>query len=355
MSVTAAGDGYDLRPTGAAPDPIASVIDPTSCRRRAAAVGTGTGLTAEFWNNTTFPAHQRSPGSIRPSTTLALQRLARDRDRRPTTSPAAGAGSFEPRLLERYTFTTLPTTPSGSGSTGSCSSTTPHRTDHHRQGQHHPDRRPALRDPLGTDRKRRGGVREAAVVQPQHPTTDSPASQLYPATILNDNAPAISYSTGWSASTARGSVTTRRRALRHHQRRFVPLHLHRHRDRLAHERNSDQGLVDIYLDNVLQATVDTTNPVRLTQQVVYSRRGLPPGSHTLRGQTFRHLHAGRPDRHLRLTSTYREHHARGGPATGPFGRTGPPRAPLGICPAPPKAVARKAYPSWTVRWIGEGR
>jgi len=49
------------------------------------------------------------------------------------------------------------------------------------------------------------------------------------------------------------------------------------------ERYSDQGLVDIYLDGVLKATVDTANGVRLTQQVIYSVRGLPQGQHTLRG------------------------------------------------------------------------
>jgi alpha-L-fucosidase len=29
--------------------------------------------------------------------------------------------------------------------------------------------------------------------------------------------------------------------------------------------------------------VDTTSGTRLTQQVIYSARGLPPGTHTLRG------------------------------------------------------------------------
>ncbi|WP_275560199.1 hypothetical protein [Streptomyces sp. 5-6(2022)] len=34
------------------------------------------------------------------------------------------------------------------------------------------------------------------------------------------------------------------------------------------EKNSDQGLVDFYLDGVLQATVDTTNPTRLSQRLL---------------------------------------------------------------------------------------
>ncbi|MFE7549292.1 right-handed parallel beta-helix repeat-containing protein [Streptomyces gardneri] len=48
------------------------------------------------------------------------------------------------------------------------------------------------------------------------------------------------------------------------------------------EKYRDQGQVDIYLDNVLQATVDTSNPTRLAQQTVWSARNLTPGNHTLR-------------------------------------------------------------------------
>ncbi|MFF7994269.1 right-handed parallel beta-helix repeat-containing protein [Kitasatospora xanthocidica] len=48
------------------------------------------------------------------------------------------------------------------------------------------------------------------------------------------------------------------------------------------EKNSDQGLVDVYLDDALQATADTSNPTRLAQQTVYSARNLTAGSHTLR-------------------------------------------------------------------------
>ncbi|MEU6969990.1 right-handed parallel beta-helix repeat-containing protein [Kitasatospora aureofaciens] len=48
------------------------------------------------------------------------------------------------------------------------------------------------------------------------------------------------------------------------------------------EKYADQGLADVYLDGVLKATVDTSNPTRLAQQTVYSARDLTPGSHTLR-------------------------------------------------------------------------
>ncbi|MET9250338.1 hypothetical protein [Nonomuraea sp. NPDC003709] len=54
VSVTASGDGYDLRPTGSAPDPIASVIELDITPPPAHPVGTGTGLTAQFWTNNTF-------------------------------------------------------------------------------------------------------------------------------------------------------------------------------------------------------------------------------------------------------------------------------------------------------------
>ncbi|GAA0380633.1 hypothetical protein Acor_02220 [Acrocarpospora corrugata] len=40
--------------------------------------------------------------------------------------------------------------------------------------------------------------------------------------------------------------------------------------------------MEVYLDGVLQTTADTTSGARLTQQVIYSARGLPQGTHTLR-------------------------------------------------------------------------
>ncbi|MEV4511674.1 glycoside hydrolase family 95-like protein [Dactylosporangium sp. NPDC049525] len=49
------------------------------------------------------------------------------------------------------------------------------------------------------------------------------------------------------------------------------------------EKNSDMGQIDIYIDGVFQQTVDCANPTRLAQQVVYSKRGLATGTHTIRG------------------------------------------------------------------------
>ncbi|MFD1050886.1 hypothetical protein ACFQ1S_37845, partial [Kibdelosporangium lantanae] len=49
------------------------------------------------------------------------------------------------------------------------------------------------------------------------------------------------------------------------------------------ERNGDMGTVDVYLDNVFQATVDLhVSGARQAQQVVYDKQGLTRGSHTIR-------------------------------------------------------------------------
>ncbi|GIG63561.1 hypothetical protein Lfu02_79330 [Longispora fulva] len=51
---------------------------------------------------------------------------------------------------------------------------------------------------------------------------------------------------------------------------------------LLTEKFSDQGNVDIYIDNVFQQTVNTTNPTRLVQQAVYSKTWPTSGSHTIK-------------------------------------------------------------------------
>lgn len=48
------------------------------------------------------------------------------------------------------------------------------------------------------------------------------------------------------------------------------------------EKNSDQGNVDIYIDDVLQTTVSCYNATRLSQQTVYSKTDLPSGVHTIK-------------------------------------------------------------------------
>lgn len=121
---------------------------------------------------------------------------------------------------------------------------------------------------------------------PNTPAQVVPRSQLYPSTgtvqRLNDSV--ATYSTGWAVSSNRGlgdynddvHYTTSNGGSFTYTFNGTGI------DYLS-ERYSDQGLVDIYLDGVLRATVDTSSSTRLAQQVIYSVRGLPQGSHTLRG------------------------------------------------------------------------
>lgn len=51
---------------------------------------------------------------------------------------------------------------------------------------------------------------------------------------------------------------------------------------LFSETYSDEGRMDVYLDEVFQRTVDTTSQDRHAQQSVFSACGLPPGRHTIR-------------------------------------------------------------------------
>ncbi|MCP4312338.1 MAG: hypothetical protein GY790_13825 [Bacteroidetes bacterium] len=47
-------------------------------------------------------------------------------------------------------------------------------------------------------------------------------------------------------------------------------------------KNNLHGKADVYIDNVLQATVDTHNPVHLPQQELFTKTGLKPGKHTIK-------------------------------------------------------------------------
>ncbi|MEV5683629.1 right-handed parallel beta-helix repeat-containing protein [Streptomyces sp. NPDC052164] len=47
--------------------------------------------------------------------------------------------------------------------------------------------------------------------------------------------------------------------------------------------NSDEGQVDLYLDGTLVATIDNHSDTRVHQRTVFSRTGLAPGPHTLKG------------------------------------------------------------------------
>lgn len=106
VAVQAAGDGYDIAPSGAATNSIATVIEVDISVPAAAPVGTGTGLKAEFWNNTTFsgtPVVTRTDPTVnyawRFSGSPAASILADNFSSRWT-------GQLQPRHSEQYTFTT---------------------------------------------------------------------------------------------------------------------------------------------------------------------------------------------------------------------------------------------------------
>ncbi|WP_246238348.1 PA14 domain-containing protein [Acrocarpospora corrugata] len=106
VTVRAAGDGNDFLPSGSATNAIATVIEADITTPTPAAAGTGSGLKAEFWSNTTFTG---TPAVTRTDPTVNYAW-------RFSGSPAASigtdnfssrwTGSIQPRYSERYTFTT---------------------------------------------------------------------------------------------------------------------------------------------------------------------------------------------------------------------------------------------------------
>ena len=51
---------------------------------------------------------------------------------------------------------------------------------------------------------------------------------------------------------------------------------------LITETNTDEGNVDIFIDGVLDRTVNCATSTRIFQNQIYSKRGLPAGQHTLK-------------------------------------------------------------------------
>lgn len=47
--------------------------------------------------------------------------------------------------------------------------------------------------------------------------------------------------------------------------------------------NSDEGQVDLYVDGQPVGTIDNSSPTRQHQQTVFSKLGLTPGEHTIKG------------------------------------------------------------------------
>lgn len=100
---------------------------------------------------------------------------------------------------------------------------------------------------------------------------------------LNDTDPAISYTGSWTLSSNRGvgdyqndvHFTTTNGD-------YVQFTFNGTGIDFITEKNSDQGDVDIYMDDAFKQTVSTYNSSRLAQQAVYSISGLPSGQHTLK-------------------------------------------------------------------------
>jgi alpha-L-fucosidase len=102
----AAGDGYDMTPSGTATNPTATVIQldytvPTT------PAGTGTGLTAQYWDNA---AATGTPKMTRTDRTLnfAWRYLGSPDPAIPADNfSARWTGTLQPRSTEAYTVTTL--------------------------------------------------------------------------------------------------------------------------------------------------------------------------------------------------------------------------------------------------------
>lgn len=101
--------------------------------------------------------------------------------------------------------------------------------------------------------------------------------------LLNDTDPAITYIGSWTLSSNRGvgdyqnDVHYTMTNGDYFQYTFNGTGID-----FITEKNSDQGDIDIYIDNVYKQTVSTYNSTRLTQQTAYSISGLPNGQHTMK-------------------------------------------------------------------------
>jgi alpha-L-fucosidase len=102
----AVGDGYDITPSGNATNPIATVIqlDYTSSTKP---VGTGTGLTAQYWDNATFTGTPKVT-RVDPALNFAWRFSGSPDPAIPADNfSARWTGTIQPRSTEAYTLTTL--------------------------------------------------------------------------------------------------------------------------------------------------------------------------------------------------------------------------------------------------------
>ncbi|MFI9256275.1 alpha-L-fucosidase [Streptomyces sioyaensis] len=107
VKVTPAGDGFDLTPSGAAPDPLASVIRLTIRPPAAAPAGTGTGLTAQSWANDSFTGPP-AVTTVDPTVNKSYRFDGSPDPKIPVDHfSTRWTGSIQPRFDETYTFTTV--------------------------------------------------------------------------------------------------------------------------------------------------------------------------------------------------------------------------------------------------------
>ncbi|WP_258171325.1 X2-like carbohydrate binding domain-containing protein [Paenibacillus sp. R14(2021)] len=104
--------------------------------------------------------------------------------------------------------------------------------------------------------------------------------------VVNDTNTGITYSSGWTLSSGRGFgdyqddvhiQTGNTPNPPFFQYSFTGTGIE-----IITEKDAAQGLIKVFVDNVLKETIDTSNPSRQVQQAVYEIQNLPPGSHTLK-------------------------------------------------------------------------
>jgi hypothetical protein len=102
-------------------------------------------------------------------------------------------------------------------------------------------------------------------------------------TLVNDTDTGITYSSGWSYSSGRSygdyqsDVHYTSGASNYAQYTFTGTSVE-----YITETYSDEGNVDVYIDGVLQTTVNCNSSTRAAQVVMYSNTGLAYGSHTIK-------------------------------------------------------------------------
>ncbi|TMM33729.1 MAG: alpha-L-fucosidase [Actinobacteria bacterium] len=106
VTVKAAGDGYDITPAGSATNAIATVIE-LSYKPPASTSGTGTGLLARYWNNTSFSGTP-TVTRIDPSLNFVWRFGGSPDASIPTDNfSARWTGSVQARQNAAYTFETV--------------------------------------------------------------------------------------------------------------------------------------------------------------------------------------------------------------------------------------------------------